>query len=200
MSKILELDITNKKIVYGIVALASILLFVSLFGVTCLNPLNIQWLLKNPDLYNHYLKWDAFRHSDFAFPIMGSNAITYPDYSSYITRENVLILELLFKILSPVLPVNFQYFGIWGLACFVLQGVFSVKLFSKFCEDNNKILVSSLIYMVFMSVMGRMYLGTAMSAQWMLTLMAILFLNYVKQAYSLRQVYCYTGLISVLAG
>ena len=190
----------NSKMIYGIVALASILLFVSLFGVKCLNPLNIDWLLKNPDLYNHYLKWDAFRHSDFTFPIMGSNTISYPDYSSYITRDNVLFLELIFKILSPILPVSFQYFGIWGLICFLLQGVFSVKLFSKLCEDNNKILSSSIIYVAFMSVMGRMYLGTAMSAQWMLTLMAILFMGYVKNAYTFKQVYCYTCIISVLAG
>lgn len=200
MIKEKDLKQCNKIMVYGIVAVASILLFVLLFGIKCINPRNIDWILKDKDLYAHYLQWDAYRHSAWTFPLMGSNALSYPEFTSYIVRNNGSVLELLFKLVSPLLPTNFQYFGAWGLICFILQGLCSVKLFSKLFDDNNKVLVSSVIYCGLTALMGRMYYGTAMSAQWMLTLAAVFFIGYVRGEYNTKQLYCYTVIITIIAG
>ena len=200
MNKAKEFKINNLIIVYGIVIVVSILLFVLLFGIKCINPRNIDWILKDKDLYEHYLQWDAYRHSDWTFPLMGSNALSYPEYASYIVRNNVVGLEILFKLISPLLPTNFQFFGAWGLICFILQGICSVKLFDKMFDDNNKVLVSSVIYCALTALMGRMYYGTAMSSQWILTLMAIFFIGYVRGEYEAKQLYRYIVIITIIAG
>lgn len=111
--------------------LAPLLLGVASFflvvGPRALDPRNIAWL-GSGDPTTHFLGWHFFRNSEWSFPIglnpdFGielSNAIVYSDSNP--------LLAFLFKPFSDFLPEVFQYFGLWLLACFVLQAWVGWKL------------------------------------------------------------------------
>jgi len=117
------------QVVYGPVAplLLGILAFFAVVGPRAFRPTNIAWLSAG-DPSTHYLGSHFFRNSDWTFPvglnpsygIELSNAILFSDSNP--------LLAFLFKPFASILPETFQYFGIWLLACFVLQAWFGWKL------------------------------------------------------------------------
>lgn len=107
--------------------LMGVLAFFIVIGPRALNPQNIAWLGAG-DPATHYLGWVFFRHSPWTFPI-GLN----PTYglelgNGIIFSDSNPLLAFLFKPFAALLPEPFQYFGIWFLACFVLQAWFAWKL------------------------------------------------------------------------
>jgi hypothetical protein len=90
-------------------------------------PTNIAWLTGG-DPAASYLGWSFFRNSGWAWPL-GLN----PNYgleisSAIIYSDSNPLLALAFKPFSVFLPKPFQYFGLWLLACFVLQALAAWKL------------------------------------------------------------------------
>jgi putative flippase GtrA len=101
--------------------------FLLVVGPRVLDPANLAWLAEG-DPATHYLGWLFFRNTGWSFPI-GLN----PDYgleigSAIIFSDSNPLLAFLFKPFAALLPEPFQYFGIWILACFVLQAWFGWKL------------------------------------------------------------------------
>ena len=108
--------------------------FFIVVGPRVLNPMNIAWL-KVGDPATNYLGWLFFRDSPWTFPI-GLN----PKYglelsSSILYSDSNVLLALLFKPFSSLLPTPFQYFGIWLLVCFCLQAWFSWKLIGLISDN-----------------------------------------------------------------
>jgi hypothetical protein len=98
--------------------------YLAVVGASALVPTNVGWLREKPDSLTHYLGWMFFRRSPWSMPI-GLN----PDYglelgSSILYTDSIPLFALLFKPLSPWLPEQFQYTGMWLLACFLLQALF----------------------------------------------------------------------------
>ena len=106
-------------------ALLGALVFVALYGVRVLDPTQVDWILNNasPDPSQHYLGWAFFRRSAVRLPYIGANySVVYPYRTSVLFTDSIPLLALFFKLLGPVLPARFQYFGWWGLLCYALQG------------------------------------------------------------------------------
>lgn len=107
--------------------LMGVVAFFMVIGPRALDPQNIAWL-ESGDPATHYLGWVFFRHAPWSFPL-GLN----PSYglelgSAVIFSDSNPLLAFLFKPFNSWLPETFQYFGIWLLACFVLQAWFAWKL------------------------------------------------------------------------
>lgn len=51
-----------------------------------------------------------------------SPAINYPQGAAVTYTDSVPLLAILFRLLSPILPTTFQYFGLYTLCCYILQG------------------------------------------------------------------------------
>lgn len=109
--------------------------FLLVVGPRVLDPQNIAWLGQG-DPATHYLGWLFFRDAPWSFPL-GLN----PDYglelgSAVLYSDSNPLLALLFKPFSGWLPEVFQYFGLWLLACFVLQAWFGWRLVGLFTPDG----------------------------------------------------------------
>lgn len=107
--------------------LMGVLAFLIVVGPRALNPMNIAWLDEG-DLATHYLGWVFFRNSPWSFPL-GLN----PSYglelgNAILFSDSNPLFAFIFKPFAALLPEPFQYFGIWLLMCFVLQGWFAWKL------------------------------------------------------------------------
>ncbi|WP_431481998.1 DUF6311 domain-containing protein [Pseudomonas thivervalensis] len=103
------------------------LAFLLVIGPRVLDPTNIAWLGEG-DAATHYMGWAFFRNSPWTFPL-GMN----PSYglelgNGIIFSDSNPLLAFLFKPFNAWLPETFQYFGLWLLACFILQAWFAWKL------------------------------------------------------------------------
>ena len=109
--------------------LLGIFAFLLAVGPRALNPQNIAWL-SSGDPATHYLGWLFYRNAEWTFPIGLNPAYGLELGSSIVYSDSIPLFAILFKILSPLLPATFQYFGIWLLLCFILQAIFGFKLVS----------------------------------------------------------------------
>ena len=111
-----------------------LLVFALSASFSILNPLNIAWLDRG-DMAAHFMGWHFFRLGDWNLPL-GLN----PDYglemgSSLVFSDSIPLLAILLKPFNEHLPEYFQYFGLWLLACLLLQAFFAQKLMALLTAD-----------------------------------------------------------------
>ncbi|PJJ96370.1 hypothetical protein CO641_14060 [Lysobacteraceae bacterium NML91-0213] len=80
------------------------------------------------DSAQHFLGWMFYRLGPWTFPIGLNPAYGLEMSSSIVYSDSIPLLAIFFKIFESHLPESFQYFGLWVLACFVLQAWFGFKL------------------------------------------------------------------------
>ncbi len=165
---------------YIIIGFLSAIVFCLIYGIKVLNPTYTDWLLSGGDLSQHYLGWKAYRFSSWHFPIGMSDTLAYPNQTSIIFTDSIPIFAVFFKLLSPILPAEFQYFGIWGIMCFVLQGIFSARIIKKYSSNRVITIISSMLFTCVPIVILRMYAHTALAGQWIILFALDLIFNSEK--------------------
>ena len=154
-------------------------------GFKCINPINIGWLVhsKNADLLLNFLGWEFYRDSKWEFPVgviaNYGNGIT----STIMHTDSIPLLAIPLKSVSAMLPMNFQYFGIWLAISFIFHGYFSWKISDKF-TNNFMSKISFVLLLLFVPVMMvRTNVHVALSSQFLL-LAAIYFYLEVNREYN----------------
>jgi len=151
-----------------------------LFGLWLIGPRNalptqIDWLNRG-DFATLQLGWDFFRQTPyFQWPITAM-----PNYG--VSGDQVVGsgFDVVFKYLSPILPDNFQYVGIWITACFALQGYFAAKLLSIFIKERLLRFSFSLIFIASPAMVYRVHMGHPfLAAHWLI--LCALFLHFRKE-------------------
>lgn len=176
------------------------LCFTAVYGIRVLNPCYDDWLLNRGDLTQHYLGWCFFRRSAWTFPIGLTDGLAYPDYSSVIFTDSIPLLAVFFKLLSPLLPETFQYFGWWGLACFMLQGLFAAKLLDALHIGRVQILLGSLLFILSPTVIEKMFRHTALGGHWIILAAIYLFVRHRHLYRDIKKAALYWGLIGAYIG
>lgn len=154
--------------IYGAIA------FFAIYGFKIVNPMYDDWLYEGGDLTQHYMGWLFYRRSDWHFPIGLVDGVLSDVKYSVMYTDSIPIFAVFFKILSPILPDTFQYFGLWGLLCFILSGVFSSLLIYKFNKNPIFCLFGSLIYILCPAVLHRMYGHETLAAHFIIILALVL--------------------------
>lgn len=176
---------------YLIVTLISILVFCSIYGIKVLNPTYTDWLMAGGDLSQHYLGWVAYRKSAWHFPIGLVDTLAYPGLTSIMFTDSIPLLAIPFKILSPILPSEFQFFGLWGICSFILQGLLSVKIIKNFTNNSLILILVSLLFLYTPVMIGRMYGHTSLAGHWILLLMLDLLFSYKENSSNNIYIYIY---------
>ena len=148
-------------------ALIGALCFAGIYGVRILDFGNTGWLFDNDhDLRQHYIGWCAYRSTPWTFPFGLTDKLSYPNSMSVVYTDSIPIFAVLFKLLSPILPVKFQYFGLFGIMSFMLMGGFASVLLRRFIDSDIICILGSVFYVISAPVIQRMYYHTALGAQW----------------------------------
>jgi hypothetical protein len=148
-------------------------------GTQITHPLNLSWIAGG-DPALHYLGWAFFKQGDWLLPI-GLN----PDFgmqisSSIVYTDSIPLLAIFFKLLAPVLPAQFQYFGIWLLICFILQATFAYKLISLFSNTKLFSFFGTAFFLVLPIFLTRVGLHASLVGQFLI--LAGLYLNLRKDS------------------
>ena len=109
-------------------ALLGLAAFLCLYGTAPLDPVNDAWIwygYDETDIHQHYAGWLGFRNSSWQFPLAQADALAYPAGTgvNISFTDSLPWVSVLFKLLAPVLPAQFQWFGLYELAAFILQGM-----------------------------------------------------------------------------
>ena len=190
-----------KKININIVAaLLGGIAFVLIYGIKILNPLYTDWLLTGGDPSQHYLGWEFFRRSDWYFPLGLTDQLAYPLKTSVIYTDSIPIFAVFFKLFRNILPRQFQYFGIWGLLCFVLQGYYAAKILGERSSSKTVILAGSVFFIVSPIMVFRMYYHTALAAHWLILLAIYFYSIHEKEYRDIFKPVMQWGILGILIG
>ncbi len=144
------------------------LVFCRIFGVYVIRPAYTSWLMNGNDLTQHYLGFLAYRLGAWQFPFGLTNQLAYPSSTSVIFTDSIPLFAVLFKLLSPILPSQFQYFGLWGLFCFFMQSYLAAKIVSKYTDNVVYIILAGFLFSLTPVMIWRMFRHTALAGQWLL--------------------------------
>jgi hypothetical protein len=108
-------------------ALAGFCWFLAIGGYRALPPTSLDWL-GGGDWAQHVMGWLFFRRSRWALPLGRIDGFVWPSGTTVGFTDSNPLLALTGKLFSPLLPLDFQYVGLWLAACFALQGWFGARL------------------------------------------------------------------------
>lgn len=170
--------IRRHRVTYGVICLSS-LAFILIYGVNVLDVTYTDWLLCGGDLSQHYLGWKLFRCAPWQWHIGMMNNIAYPFSESIIFTDSIPLLAVIFKLLSGILPESFQYFGLWGLLCFMLQGYLASLILRRYLSHNVRgewqTVIGSMFFVLAPILLRRMYWHTSLGGQWLILLALVLY-------------------------
>lgn len=107
--------------VFTLGALIGLVVFGFLYGFRIVNPTYTDWIWHNEthDTAQHQLGWEFYRAESSGGMI---KRLAPPTGLSMVFMDVIPLVALMFKPLADVLPANFQYFGLWGIGCYILMG------------------------------------------------------------------------------
>lgn len=182
--------------------LIAALIFVLIHGWDIINPQNVAMYKSTGYLGNdrnqHYYGWAAYRNAAWRFPIGLFDSLTYPDSISIIFTDSIPLLAVIFKLFSAFLPVNFQYFGLWGLACYVLVALISYRILYRATGKLVYSVLGSTLFVIAPIMLHRTMVHEALMGQWVV-LYAMETLIFIKDYIDTKKIYIRTAVLGLLA-
>ena len=179
-------------------SLLGALFFLYIFGTAILDFTYTDWLMADVlgggDLSQHYLGWKLFRNSLWHFPLGLIDNIVYPFKVSIIYTDSIPLFAVIFKLLSPVLPGNFQYFGLFGIVCYTLQGGIGALIIRKIGGNTGQSIIGSLFFTLSTVMMWRIYFHTSLSAHFIILLCIMAYLKNNNLSLK-KQIFIWSGLL-----
>jgi len=152
--------------------------FVAVYGFEVLDFSNNGWLFYwDNDLRQHYIAWCNYRNEAWHFPIGLVQSLSYPNSISIIYTDSIPLFAVLFKIIRGILPDTFQYFGLFGILSFMLMGGLSSVFLSRIVNNPVICILGSEFYVMSFTVLQRMFYHTALSAQWIIILAFLIWID-----------------------
>lgn len=122
---------------YLIAYLIAIIIFHFSYGLGILNPQNINWLLSaRHDWGTHYLGWAFYRDSAWTFPLGQMEGYVYPVGANVGLTDSIPLVAIPLKLISGILPNDFQFLGFWLLSCYIMAAHFTLKIFDLYKIPN----------------------------------------------------------------
>ena len=107
--------------VFTLGALIGLIVFGFLYGFEIVSPTYTDWIWHSEthDTAQHQLGWEFYRTESSGGMI---KRLAPPTGLSMVFMDVIPLVALMVKPLAGALPANFQYFGLWGLGCYILMG------------------------------------------------------------------------------
>ncbi len=163
-------------------AFIGIVLFLLIYGIAPLVPTNVSFLYTSPDqdVMSHQFGFDFYRYSPWQHPLGQTDHYPYPYMSSIINSDSIPIFAFFFKLISPLLPEYFQYFGLWTLLCFALQGLCAALLLHRLKVRFAAAMCTVPLFICNVPLLFRCFHHSALAGQWLILLCFLLILDHPR--------------------
>jgi hypothetical protein len=146
-------------------------------------PTRTGWLMV-ADWGAHQMGWIFFRNDHWSWPIGQFTNLLHPVGSTVGFSDSIPVLAVLAKLLSPLLPLQFQYIGPWLAACFMLQGCLGARITARFWSDPWCQLLGGVLFVTTPTLLLRVG-HPSLCAHWILLALFALHLQMVPGNQSL---------------
>ncbi len=163
--------------------------FFLLFTAAPLDVSNDSWLrtgFVEKDLTQHYTGWLFLRDSALSFPLGMADNINYPYGSAVTFTDSIPLFAIFFRFFNAWLPATFQYFGLFSLLCYMLQGGVAMLLLALFCQKLPALCCGTLLLVCNPVLLERTFRHTALSAQWLILFALYLYFKNKKEGFAFR--------------
>jgi hypothetical protein len=135
-------------------------------GRRLIDPREIDWVMKL-DWQYHFLGWHFFRSEPWQFPPGLIRSYFAPTGTAIGFTDSIPLVALLLKPFSSLLPNPLQYFGVWLVLCFGLQGCFGALLTALWTRDGRLQLLGGVLFVLVPTLLGRVG-HPALASHWLL--------------------------------
>lgn len=152
-------------------AIAGAIIFILLYGFLPLDVTNDRWIINGyveADIRQHYAGWLAFRNAEWSWPLGYTDKLAYPDGTIISFTDSIPLVAIFFKLINGILPEVFQYFGLYVLICFVLQGVSATYLLSEFTNNRRVIKLTSFLFIISPIMIERAFRHTGLASHFLI--------------------------------
>ncbi len=164
-------------------AVEGMFLFLAIYGFISLIPTNTFWVyhsISSTDLPAQQIGFDFFRNSPWTFPPGSFNNYPLGKTASVIYSASVAPVAVFFKLFNLFLPDYFQYWGIWNLFCFILQGSMAALLLRKLKFSLIQAVISIPLFICNTVLLFRVFHHDTLSCQWLILFSFLLILYHDK--------------------
>ncbi len=188
--------LTNKKYsnrtLFAVGCALGAILFLLLFTAAPLDFTNDSWLrtgFVEKDLTQHYTGWLFFRESALSFPLGMADNFNYPYGSAVTFTDSIPLFAIFFRLFEALLPETFQYFGLFSLLCYMLQGGAAMLLLALFTQKLPALFCGTALLVLNPVLIERTFRHTALSAQWLILLALALYFKNKTEGFAFRKGY-----------
>jgi len=143
--------------------------FLLLYGHYSLHFTHVNWIYSTGrDLLQHQLGWEFFRKEPWRFPLGSIQAYGYPIGTSVTFLDSIPLFAFFFKLLSPWLPQNFQYFGLWELTSVIGQMFIGMLILKEFTRSWPLRILGASLLVLSPPMIYRAFFHSSLSAHWIL--------------------------------
>lgn len=159
--------------IFCIGSILGVIIFLLIYGTSIISFTNTDWLVNSSDLEGisdltqHYLGWVAYRNSPASFPL-GLTEGLYSSPISVIYTDSIPLFAMFFKLLSPILPEQFQYFGLFGLLSYGLTGGFGTLILWELKVSFPYSIIGGIFFVLSPVLTKRMFYHTALAAPFLI--------------------------------
>ncbi len=173
-------EFVRSKLGYALVgALIGAFFFIIIYGPATLLPTNVSFLYysNDKDTVSHQMGFEFYRRSPWRHPLGLTNFYPYPYESSVINSDSLPIIAIPLKLISSFLPQDFQFFGIWILFCFIMQGLAAALLLRKLKVDFSISVASIPFFVINVPLLFRCFHHSSLAGQWLILFCFLLILE-----------------------
>jgi len=177
-----------------------IAVFLLIYGIEPLRVTGSAWIFQGvieSDILQHYTGWMFYRDSAWTWPLGLALNMGYPYGANIAYTDSIPIVSIFFKLISAWLPEHFQFFGLYTLASFALQGAAAALLISLFTREKITALLGTGIFLFSSCMIERAFRHTALASHWLI-LFALFFYFKTARSRDWRWIGGF-GLLNVLA-
>ena len=162
--------------------------FIIIYGIDVISFTNVNWLTDSAaleklwDLTQHYNGWLYYRQTPWTFPIGMTEGVCSESISVAYT-DSIPLFAIIFKILSPILPASFQYFGLYELITYMLMGGFGALITYKYSKNVIVNSISAGLFVVSPVLIKRTFYHTALSSHFLILMAICLWIYRDKMSY-----------------
>jgi hypothetical protein len=126
--------------------LVSVFAFQLVLDFRILPPTAIDWIFSfHSDTAQYYLAFAYYRNSAWHFPLTHLDTMLYPVGASFMQADGIPLLAIPLKLVSAILPVDFQFYGAWLFSCIALTAVFAKLLLERLLTSRALIWAGTLL-------------------------------------------------------
>ncbi len=166
--------------------------FLLIFTAAPLNFTDDSWLrtgFVEKDITQHYTGWLFFRESALSFPLGMADNFNYPYGSAVTFTDSIPLFAIFFRFIEVLLPETFQYFGLFSILSYMLQGGAAMLLLSLFTKKLPALFCGTALFLFSPVLLERTFRHTALSAQWLILFALYLYFQNKKQGFAFRKGY-----------